>query len=137
MYITTAQLIKQFGEQELIQRTDREPYTGAINQLVLDELIGAAERRIDGYLRKVYTLPLGADVIAGSALSEICGALVRYALYKDTATDEVTNRYKDAIAWLRDVRSGLVTLGVADAEVAETGTMVVRNGVSRMDWDSY
>jgi phage gp36-like protein len=137
MYITTEQLINLFGEQELIQRTDSLPYTGAINQTVLDEAINLAERKIDGYLRSAYTLPLSAELIASSSLPETCGDIVRYALYHDMATDEVIRRYKDALAWLKDVQAGRVTLGAVDNTVAPTGNVIVVQGVSGIKWDSY
>lgn len=137
MYITTEQLINLFGEQELIQRTDRPPFTGAINQVVLDEAIDKAERKIDGYLRSVYSLPLSAELIAGSSLPETCGDIIRYALYHDMATDEVIRRYKDAIAWLKDVQAKRVTLGAVDTTVAPTGNMVIKQGVSGIDWSTF
>ncbi len=137
MYCTTEQLITWFSEQELIQRTDREPFTGAIGQTVLDEAISAASRLVDGYLRSVYPLPLADEVVASSPLPEICGDIVRYTLYKGITNEEVAARYKDAIAWLRDVQAKRVTLGAADETVAEIGSVTIAQSVSRVDWDSY
>lgn len=138
MYVTTNQLIAQFGETELIQRTDRsKPKTGAMDQAVLDEAIGAASREIDGYLRNVYPLPLSDELIAGSALPETCGAIVRYHLYKGVKNEDVTERYDKAVSWLVRVQRKDITLGPTDATVAETGTMRVRPGVSRINWDTH
>ncbi|MFZ2452587.1 MAG: DUF1320 domain-containing protein [Methylovulum miyakonense] len=138
MYVTIAQLIAQFGETELIQRTDRsKPKTGAIDQALLNEIIDAASREIDGYLRSVYPLPLSDGLVAGSALPEKCGAIVRYHLYKGVKNEDVSERYNDAVKWLKGVQSKDITLGPTDATVAETGTMRVRQGISRTDWGSY
>lgn len=137
MYCTQEQLINWFGEQELIQRTDREPFVGVINQTVLDEAIATAERKIDGYLRSVYPLPLADAVITSSGLPEICGDIVRGILFKGIENEQVRIAYKDAIAWLKDVQAKRVTLGATDETVAETGTVAVYNGVSRVNWASF
>lgn len=137
MYCTIEQLINWFGEQELIQRTDREPFVGVINQTVLEEAIAAAGKKIDGYLRSVYPLPLSDVMIVSSCLPEICGDMVRYTLYKDIANEEVEKRYKEAMAWLRDVQAKRVTLGEADETVVETGTAAFYQGKSRINWDNF
>lgn len=140
MYCTTEQLISWFTEQELIQRTDREPFTGAINQTVLDEAISVATRRIDGYLRTVYTLPLESEVVANSDLPKICGDITRYELYASIALDDnsvVQKRYDNAMRWLRDVQAKRVSLGEQDNSVSETGSVVVMSSSSRIDWGSF
>lgn len=137
MYCTFEQLIDWFGEQELIQRTDREPHTGTINQPVLDAAIDAAGKKIDGYLRSVYPLPLSAELIASSGLAEICADIVRGILFKGIENEPVRIAYKDAINWLKDVQAKKVTLGEADSTVAETGAAAIVQGQSRFNWDSY
>lgn len=137
MYCTVEQLINWFGEPELIQRTDREPVTGSINQTVLAEAMATAERQIDGYLRSVYPLPLPAEVIAASSLPEICGDIVRGVLFKGIENEQVRQAYKDAIAWLKDVQAKRVTLGAMDQTVVETGSVKVAQGQSNINWSSY
>ncbi|MGZ8181461.1 MAG: gp436 family protein [Methylobacter sp.] len=137
MYCTEDQLIKWFGEQELIQRTDREPFTGVINQEVLDEAIVSAGKKIDGYLRSVYPLPLSSALIASSGLPEICGDIVRGILFKGIENEPVRSAYKDAIAWLKDVKAKNVTLGEADETIVETGTAAFYQGKSRFNWDNF
>lgn len=136
-YCTPGQLINWFGEQELIQRTDREPFVGVINQPVLDEAIATAGKKIDGYLRSVYPLPLSPEVIASSGLPEICGDIVRGILFKGIENEPVRIAYIDAMNWLKDVQAKKVTLGESDETVAETGTSVIRQGQSRFNWDSF
>ncbi|MCF7964212.1 MAG: DUF1320 domain-containing protein [Methylobacter tundripaludum] len=136
-YCTTDQLINWFGELELIQRTDREPFVGVINQPVLDAAITAAGKKIDGYLRSVYPLPLSDALIASSGLPEICGDIVRGILFKGIENEPVRIAYKDAINWLKDVQAKKVTLGKSDETVAETGASVIRQGQSRFNWDTF
>jgi len=137
MYCTLEQLINWFSEQELIQRTDREPFVGVINEPVLDEAIAAAGKKIDGYLRSVYPLPLSAALIASSGLPEICGDIVRGILFKGIENEPVRIAYKDALAWLKDVQAKRVTLGEADETVVDTGTATIRQGESSVNWDSF
>jgi phage gp36-like protein len=137
MYCTTEQLISWFGEPELIQRTDREPFTGTINQTVVDEAIDAAGKKIDGYLRTAYPLPLSDALIASSGLAEICGDIVRGILYKNIDNEPIRAAYKDAINWLKDVQAKKVTLGEQDQTVTETGASVIRQGQSRFNWESF
>jgi phage gp36-like protein len=137
MYCTLDNLINWFGEPELIQRTDREPFTGVMNQTVLDEAIAAAGKKIDGYLRSAYALPLSAQMIASSGLPEICGDIVRGILFKNIDNEPVRLAYKDAIAWLKDVQAKKVTLGEADETVAEIGAAVMRPGQSKVNWESF
>jgi phage gp36-like protein len=137
VYVTKLQLINFFSEDELIQRTDRPPFTGMINDVVLAESVTAAEKLIDGYLRSVYPLPLSPDMIAGSSLPEKCADITRFYLYDDMATDLVIMRYKEALNWLREVQTKRVTLGIVDETATPTGSVVIKQGVSGFDWDKY
>jgi len=139
-YCTQAQMITWYSEEELIQRTDRPPYAGAISSTVLDEAIVTAGRRIDGYLRTVYTLPLAIEMVADSELPKICGDIARYELYANMTLDEkseVQIRYDNAIRWLRDVQAKRVSLGEQDNSVAEMGDVVMVTGVSQINWSGY
>ncbi len=137
MYCTTEQLISWFGELELIQRTDREPFTGVINQTVLDEAIDAAGKKINSYLRARYPLPLSDERVASSGLAEVCGDIVRGILYKGIENEPVRLAYKDAIAWLKDIQSKAVSLGEEDKTIVQTGTAVMRPGQSAVTWDAF
>ncbi len=137
MYCSIDQLISWFGELELIQRTDREPYTGVINQTVLDEAIDAAGKKINSYLRARYPLPLSNEMVASSGLAEVCGDIVRGILFKGIENEPVRLAYKDAVGWLKDIRSGAVSLGDEDKTIVQTGTAVLRPGQSGINWDAF
>lgn len=108
-YATQQDLVDRFGAEELIQLTDRAN-TGAIDATVLDQAIADASAEIDGYLGGRYTLPLSHVPLV---LSRICADLVRYYLYGDAPLDQVRQRYEDAVAFLKSVARGQMTLGVA------------------------
>lgn len=108
-YCTQADLVSRFGEEELIQLTDRDR-TGAINTTVLQSAIADASAEVDGYLGGRYVLPLPH---VPPVLSRICADLVRYYLYDDVPRDQVRQRYEDAVAFLKSIAKGQVSLGIA------------------------
>ena len=116
-YATLADLISRFGEQELIEQTDRVSGVNVDVAIVAREL-DYASAVIDGYLAARYALPLPAvpDLLVG-----LCCDLVRYALYTDAAPDIVRDRYRDAAARLRDISTGAIKLDAATPSVASSG----------------
>lgn len=96
--ITRADLITRFGEKELIERTNRDDFT-AINEDVLQQAISDAEAEAGSYVQAsglVLKTPPKALVL------KTCD-IARYYLYEDGVTEIVDERYKQAIAWFKDV----------------------------------
>jgi phage gp36-like protein len=113
MYATKQNMIDRFGNAELVQLTDRElPATGAIVDAVLNKALADANAEIDGYLVGQYQLPL-ASVPANLEL--LASDIALYRLFKDRATEEVRQRYDDAVKYLRDVGQGKLSLGLDSA----------------------
>lgn len=113
-YISRPLLEERYGLDELIQRTDKfAPYTGAVVDAVLDRAIADAEGEIDGYVGARYALPLPAPV--PPVLVSIACDITRYRLYDDAVTPVVRQRYEDAIARLKDIAAGRLTLGIDPA----------------------
>lgn len=109
-YATKQNLIDRFGAEELIQLTDRAtPPAGVINDTVLNQALADADAEADGYLGARYTLPLASVPLA---LKRIAADIARYRLYDNRATDEVRQRYEDAVKFLRDVSRKEATLGI-------------------------
>lgn len=116
-YTTKAAMIDRFGDSEVIALTDRAR-NGVIDDAVLTAALVTADAEIDPYLASRYTLPLTTvpKVVSGFACD-----IVRYRLCGTGGvmeTDEIRNRYKDAIKFLEAVRDGKITLGVDAANVA-------------------
>ncbi len=107
IYATQQNMIDRFGQEELIQRTDRDQL-GVIDTVVLTQALNDAAALIDGYLRAAYTLPL-ATVPAELVL--VCCNLARFYLYDDGAIEVVQKRRDEAISWLKDVSAKRVSLG--------------------------
>lgn len=108
MYADLANLTTLCGEEELIQLTDRaDPPSGEVDQAVAEAALVAATSLIDGYVGAQYQLPL---VSVPPMLVDIACDIARYRLYKTSATDQVRQRYKDAIDALTAISKGVITL---------------------------
>lgn len=115
-YCTHQDLIDRFGEEELIQLTDRTN-TGAIDAQVLDQVIADADAEIDGYLAsRPYVLPLNP---VPTALVRIACEITRYHLYDDHAPENIEKRYDNAVKFLRAVSKGDVVLVRDDGAKAD------------------
>lgn len=121
-YATQQDLIDRFGTTELAQLTD--PVAGTtIDTTVVARALADADADIDTRLAAYYVLPLAA---VPAVLVRVAADLARYYLWDVRATDQVRNRYKDAIALLDKIGKGdvqlpgnaLLTLGSAAVAVA-------------------
>lgn len=127
LYATLADLIARFREAELVQLTDLDNQ-GAIVVGTVDKAIADASAVIDAYLAPRYALPLAT---VPRVLLNICCDLARAQLYEDAITDQVQKRADAAMALLRDIGKGNVSLGVDQAGAAEpvdAGPVVVTGG---------
>jgi len=116
MYCTRQNMIDRYGEQELLQLTDRDNL-GVIDDQVLDQAINDASAQVDGYLAGRYELPLSTVLPILIGLS--CD-LARYQLFDIGAPENVEKRRDDAIAYLNSVATGKVSLGLSSGGQAAT-----------------
>jgi phage gp36-like protein len=128
MYITQQQLIDRFGEQELIQLTDRVNQS-VIDAVVLAEAIADADAEIDAYLRPRYPLPL---VSVPSELLRVAADLTRYRLYDDAVIDAVQERRDHAIEFLRALSQGRASLPDSVLNIAANGSSAMATPNSRL-----
>ncbi|CEI50792.1 Mu-like prophage protein GP36 [Acinetobacter bereziniae] len=111
MYATEEDLIKRFGnEVETLKSMLPE---GAIAEALQD-----ASEEIDSYVAVKYSLPLPS---IPSTLQRIACNIARYRLYFQQPTDEVENRYKAEIDFLKRIADGKAVLNILnqDNEVTE------------------
>lgn len=109
-YCSSQDLVDRFGEAELIQLTDHER-VGGIDSAVLDRAISDADGEIDGYLSK-FPRPISP---VPKVLMRIACDITRYYLYDDQATEHVQRRYDNAVAFLKGVARGEISIGVDEA----------------------
>ncbi|MBT9431355.1 DUF1320 domain-containing protein [Candidatus Sodalis endolongispinus] len=108
MYASLEDMVLRFGEREVRTLTDRDN-TGEIDAAVLAGGLQAAVDEINGYIGGRYTLPLP---VVPSNLRGIACDIARYRLTgtERVCTDEIRDRYRDAIRYLENVANGRVTL---------------------------
>lgn len=125
VYASVDDFIQRVGEKQAIDLTDRD-FLNEVNEEVLNQALVDSSSQIDGYLVSRYQLPL-AKVPAN--LVRICCDLARYRLcgMSDvTITDDVRERYEDAVAELKLLAKGITALGIEQGlESDPTGDMVV------------
>lgn len=114
MYATLADMIARFGEEPMIQLTDRLG-NGVIDETVIAQAINDASALVDGYLSGRYPVPLSP---APAILVGYTCDLARYNLFPDANLDDVNTvriRQRDAIRFLEQVGQGKISLGMAPA----------------------
>jgi phage gp36-like protein len=124
MYASSDDMIESFGEREARTLSDRE-LAGSVDADVLGKGLAKATDEINGYIAGRYKLPLPQTP---PILKGICCDIARYRLTgtERTCSDEIRDRYRDAIRYLEKVANGTVTLGV----FADTGAAVPSAGSS-------
>lgn len=111
-YATQTDLVEHFGDDELIELTDRDtPPAGVINASVLAHAQAAADSEIDGYIAMRHALPLAS---VPPRLTHLACDITRYHLYTHAAPELVEKRYLAAVAFLRLVADGRATLGLPE-----------------------
>ncbi|NHR08031.1 DUF1320 domain-containing protein [Chromobacterium haemolyticum] len=121
-YITAADLEARFGRGFLLNATD-PTNTGEIDADKVAQAIADATSLINSYVGKRYLLPVPT---VPDALQRIAADLVRYFLF-DSPSDDIAKRHDAAQRWLRDVSSGVVSLGLPEAlaPASAVGAVVV------------
>lgn len=122
IYATRIDMTQRFGERELIDLTDRDD-TGQIGAAVLARAMDDAQATVDGYIGKLYRLPLAGCLKPATAvgaaptyvsppmLTRLACDLARYYLYTDLPDEhEVSRRHKQAMAELKSIAEGKTQL---------------------------
>jgi phage gp36-like protein len=126
-YATLQNMMDRFGERELIALTDRDN-TGIVDAAVLARGLQSADDEINPYLVARYTIPpasvpaIVSNFACDIARYRLCGAEV-------IETDEIRNRYKDAIKFFEKVSKGEISLGLdaLSQTVASKGSVHIRS----------
>jgi phage gp36-like protein len=107
--ISLDDMLAAFGEEELLAITDREN-AGDINQDVLDKGLDKAISEAWSYLAGRYTRPETGPLPA--VLTAVICDIARYRLTGGPATETevISERYKLAISWLKQIASGAASL---------------------------
>ena len=123
-YAVQQDMINNFGQQKLIELTDRSN-TGAIDANVLGQALAAADAEINSYLVGQYALPLASVPLV---MVNFACDVARYRLYDQVAPDQVKARYQDAIKFFTLVSAGKISLGLnpLNQPVLDAGNIVAQ-----------
>lgn len=105
-YATPQDMLARFGERELIQLSD--PLASVPDDVKITQALEDASAEIDAYLQGRYALPL-ANV--PTVLPRLACDIARYRLWEDKSSEEVRDRYKDAVRMLEMIAKGVIDLG--------------------------
>lgn len=115
-YATLTDLIERAGEAEIRQIADRDR-DGTPDPDVVEAALVHADNIVNGYVGTKYTLPLASSppILCTWAVS-----IARHFLHRNGPPDYVVADYKDAVAGLKDVARGLVSLPDASGSTPTT-----------------
>ena len=113
MYATEANLVARFG-----QEIEELKLMHANTSIAIQDAIQDATEEINGYIGGRYALPLPN---VPSNLERMACDIARYRLYFQQPTDEVRQRYEDAIAFLKRVADNKAHLQI---QLPETNQIV-------------
>jgi len=106
----------------------------------LTDALERASRHADTYLFPRYraVLPLAAELVQGSDLPSVVAAIALKRLYGTSVPEELRRGTQWADDYLRDLAKGTVSLGGADATVAQApGQARTRAPAKAFDWTGY
>ena len=107
-YANKADMLARYEEKYLVQLTDREePYQDIIVDDVLDAALNDASAVIDGFIGRLYKLPLADNP---PLLIKICCVMAYYNLHRGMADDEVKADRKDQMGILDKIAQGKMDL---------------------------
>lgn len=136
IYATLADLSSQFGDREVLALTDRNG-DGIADAPVVAMALKRASDVIDSYLSARFPLPI---TVVPDLLVDLCCDIARFKLCgaEVTETEEVRNRYKDALKSLAMIRDRQIDIGLNDAGQvpSETASVQVVGGGRVFDDDS-
>ena len=117
-YLSPKDYVIRFGYDETTLLTDIYRI-GRIDSDALGQALTDADAAINGYLQARYALPLSSTP---AVLKQIAADIARHRLHRDRAPDTVTERYRAAIAQLKDIQIGKFGLGLDEDGAATPAT---------------
>lgn len=117
-YATYQEMLAAIGVEEMLTLTDREN-TGEPQEATAQTALDDASDTINGYLTKKYSLPLQTKP---SALRRYAIDIAVYFLAgsHNQLTDDIKDRYKAAISFLKDIGAGKAGLGTEEPKTEVT-----------------
>lgn len=120
-YATREAFINQHGLDGVLVVADRDQ-DGQPDDLVIDQHLADASAEIDSYVGQRHRLPLPQ---VPAVLVRVCGDVAMYLLSREgtSLTEDKRKRYEDAVAYLRRVAAGEISLGLPTPPEEESSGM--------------
>lgn len=132
-YVDQADLVPAWlTSVQLVELSQDDVSVITVDDDVVDGIILQAEAEVDGYLGARHSLPLASVPVL---VKNVTARLVRFYLYgrrPNAVTEQLDNDYKNAVRLLRDLSSGVVTLGVQPELAANTERVIKTDGHTRV-----
>lgn len=113
MYAAAGDLETRFGADELEHLAPADEGVDGYDNAKVAAALSEAAAEMDTFIAVAYALPLPSTP---AFLKTVCCDIARYRLWDNSATEEVRNRYVDAVAWLKKLAKGEATLGLPSTE---------------------
>jgi phage gp36-like protein len=111
-YIDLDGLNARFGEQEILDRSNKDAPAATANADAVAKAIQDAQAVVDSYLGTKYAVPL-ADPVP-ELVEAATATIALYKLAEGAVTDEIRRNFEDAVAWLKDVAAGRAVVVISD-----------------------
>lgn len=127
-YISQQDLLDRLGADDLNRLADLDG-DDMPDAEVLQQAIDASEGTVNAYVGKAYALPLAAvpDVLKSATFD-----IVVYNLHQQAAPEIVIARYKEALAFLKDVATGKALIDVGGSEPESKPSLARFTGPKRI-----
>lgn len=122
-YVSQTDLERRFGAERLVELTQDDTSLDTVDTDVLAEVIADAEAMVDGYVGARYSLPLSSPP---AILTRLAAILTWYQLHerRHGAPENVAKDYANAMRSLRDISSGVLTLGTQPEPSVNAGKKI-------------
>lgn len=118
MYCTPQDIITAITEEKVIQLTD-DDNVGVVNDVHVTQAITTADAEINGYCAVKYSVPF---VTVPPIINGLSIEIAVYYLHKRrTVPEKIEKAYDKAVARLKDISRGLLSLGIDPPPAASAG----------------
>lgn len=107
-YASLDDMVKRYQRSNLDKLTADKSDNFEPDDALITQALQDASALIDSYISPRYPLPLS---VVPTALIRVCCDIAFYYLCDERATEQCTQRYKDAVKWLHNVLSEKLPLG--------------------------
>jgi len=122
-YVGAQDIADLYGEEFLLLVAERDgegDLAGAATAAAIEDACAQASSEADSYIGARYPVPVHPAPRA-LQIHVINMAVHHLAATADRMTEQIRQRYEDALRWLKDVAAGRAGLGTADGGAATAG----------------